>query len=1100
MGEREEIEVAIRNLESQRSALGDAVVDTAVAALREKLARPAGARPDGDALSGERKLVTILFSDLEGFTSLSERMDPEDLRALMNAYFERLRGVVVRHGGRVDKFIGDAIMALFGVPSATEEDPENAVRAALDMRQALGEFNADLERQRGFRLYQRIGVSTGTVIVASGAGEPETVTGIAVNVASRLQSLAPADGILISRDTYRHVRGVFDVVELEPVPVKGISEPLGVYLVEREKPRAFRLRARGVEGVETPTVGREVELDLLQKEFLEVVAGRCLRWTTVVADAGVGKSRLLYEFTRWQEVRPERVRIFKGRCEHSTEFAPYGLVRDLFAFRFEIRDDDDPPTARAKLERGLEAYLGARAAEAAPFVGHLIGLDYTADSRLRGILEDPRQIRERAFHHAARLLAAAGDGVAATSVIFEDIHWADEGSLDFIESLAHASPDCPMHLLCLARPTLYERRPGWGGAGPAHRRMDLAPLSPEASRTLAHAILCRLPEVPRSLWEMIVGRAGGYPLYLEEFVKMLVEEGVIEKGEGTWSLREEKLSQIATPPTLLGVLQARLDALPRPERDTLQMAAIVGSVFWDLAVEAVDDSGPPAAEILNILRAKELVFARSTSSFAGAVEYVFKHALLHDVAYEGILREVRQRQHARVAEWLIGMAGERAGQFAGLIAEHFDRAGMGGRAAEWFGRAGLRARDSYAPEAAIGYLRRSLSHPEGSGAAHRIPLLDALGEAELLQAHYAEAVEAYGEMEREAASANSGAALSRALGGQAWALDRLGDFRASFACADRAVEAAQAADAQPELSKALFRKGWAHFRLGEPGAVLELAHQALSFARSLGARRDEAFSLKLLGVAYVMQSRFDEAARYQRQALETFRSLGDRWGIANLLNNLGETLRQKGDFGAAVATFDEELGILREIGNRDGEIICLSNLGGAKVALRDFRAAETDLSLSLDLGQRQGGLAFVETFRFRAEARLGLGRAEDALEDALRALTLVQEAHGREDDGPVFRILGEVSSALGRPVGKGDAILDSDAWFARACESCSAAGSGPEGARTLRAWARCAGATDPARGADLRAQALDAFERLGMAEEARRLREEAAGYRSGGRS
>lgn len=1090
MGEREEIESAIRNLESQRGVLGDAVVDTALAALRDKLARPSPPRAEADGFSGERKLVTILFSDLEGFTSLSERMDPEDLRAIMNAYFERLRGVVVQHGGRVDKFIGDAVMALFGVPTATEEDPENAVRAALDMRRTLEEFNAGLERERGFRLRQRIGVNTGTVLVASGAGEPERVTGVAVNVASRLQSLAPSGGILISRDTYRHVRGVFDIVELEPVAVKGVSEPIGVYLVERQKPRAFRLQARGVEGVETPTVGREAELGSLREEFSEVVSERRLRWTTVVADAGVGKSRLLYEFTRWQEERPERIRLFKGRCERATELTPYGLLRDLLTFRFEIHDDDGAAEARAKLEAGLAKYLGDAAAEAAPFLGHLIGLDYTADPRLKGILEDPRQIRERAFRQGALLFAAAAADVDAVSVLLEDIHWADEGSLDFVEFLAEACNGAPIHLVCLARPTLFESRPSWGGGSPAHRRMDLAPLSPEASRALAQAILCRLPEVPGTLREMIVGRAGGYPLYLEEFVKMLVEEGVIEKGGGVWQLREERLRRISTPPTLLGVLQARLDALPRAEREALQMAAIVGSVFWDLAVAAVDPAAPPTAETLRTLRAKELIFSRSTSSFAGAVEYVFKHALLHDVAYGGILREVRQRHHARVAEWLLSVAGERAGQFAGLIAEHFDRAGLAGRAAEWFGRAGLRARDSYASEAAIGYLRKALGHRTDGFDTRRVPLLEALGEAELLQAHYAEAAEAYAAMEREASAAGDGAARARALCGIAWAQDRLGDFGASLARADEAVAAARGAGAGPELAKALFRKGWAHFRLGQPGAVLDLGGQALAVARTLGATRDEAFSLKLLGIGHAMESRFDEAERHQRQALETFRALGDRWGIANLLNNLGETLRQRGDIAGALGMYGEELAILREMGNRDGEIICLNNLGGAKVAIGDFADAEGALSASLELGHRQGGLGLIETHRFRAEARLGLGRIEEAREDALRALALYREAQSREDEGPLYRVLGEISSALGRPLGEDGSALGAEAWFERAADACRAAGSEPERARTLRAWARCASASDPARGAALRAEALDAFRKLGMTQEAERLRRE----------
>ena len=1099
MSEREEIESAIEKLEGQRAQLGDAVVHTSIAALKEKLRSlraPRDSRESGD-FTGMRKQVTVLFSDLAGFTALSETMDPEDLRAVMNEYFKKMKEAVALFGGSIEKFIGDAMMAIWGVPAAHEGDPENAVRAALAMRQALEELNAEFQRRYGIHLTQRIGINTGLVIASSREGASLRIVGSAVNVASRLESAAPAGGILISRDTYRHVKGLFDLVELEPITVKGVSAPVPVYLVEKEKPRVFRLTLRGVEGIETPMVGREAEMASIQEAFLDVVRNRRLRVITVSGEAGVGKSRLLYEFTNWLELRPEIVRFFKGRIDRPTGLSPYALMKDLFSYRFEIRDDDSPESARGKFERGVASFMGQESQAQAHFLGHLLGFDFSASPHIRGIVNEPQQFRDRAFSFASQLFDAAGRGAAAAALFLEDLHWADDGSLDLVEHLATARSSSPLLIVCLARPSLFERRPRWCLEPEGHLHLHLKPLDREQSHKLVGEILCRLPTVPHELEDIVVGQAEGFPFYLEEFIKMLIEEGVILKGGGRWEVARGRLSQLRVPPTLTGVLQARLDGLPKDEKETLQMAAIVGRVFWDRAVAHVGpDAGKREApgKLLRALQEKELIFERSASTFTRAKEYAFKHPLLHDVAYESVLKKVRQRYHAQVAAWLIAESGDRAAQLAGLIGEHFELAGELAQAAGWHETAGRRAKDTHAPEAAVAYFQRALSFmPSPSGPEsqkRRTDLLGELGETLLLKAQYQEAVQTFKSMLQGTEAAGDPLGQANALNGLSWAQDCLGDYHAALESALKAEGIAREAGARAEVARALFRRGWALYRMGKAEAVMELGEQALALSSELEARRDVAFSLKLLGIAHLLTGKFSEARKYQEKALELFEEMGDRWGVANILNNLGESARTQGDYGTAVVTFDREMAILREIGNRDGEIICLNNLGAAKCALRQYAAAEEDLCHSIMLSENLGNPPLCETVRFLAEVRMGQERKQEALDSARRALEMARKSGVQEDLGGAYRALGVVAAARGPVPGPDGLPIDASACFEESAKAYLTVGSEADRARTLREWSRYETRSgNKKRGHELWGEALSIFRRLGLALEVQRMEE-----------
>jgi predicted ATPase/class 3 adenylate cyclase len=1064
MNERTQLEQAIAALEGQRAILSDAVVNAALAPMREKLAALRAQQPTGQ----ERKLVTVLFADVSGFTAMSETMDPEEVSATMNALWARLDTAITAQGGTIDKHIGDAIMALFGAPTAHEDDPERAIRAALAMQAELHDFNS-VERLT-VPLRMRIGINTGIALLGEvGTTAEYTAMGDTVNLASRLEHAAPVGGILISHDTYRHVRGVFEVLSLDPISVKGKAEPVQVYVVRAAKPRAFRVSTRGVEGVETRTIGREAELRQLQLALFAARDGQP-QLVSVVAEAGVGKSRLLYEFNNWIDLLAEHTLLFRGRATQEMINLPYALIRNLLASRFEIQESDPAAVAREKLERGLLEFIGAGAVEQVHFIGHLIGLDFANSPYLQGIRADARQIHDRAFHYVTQFFAAAARRHPVV-IMLEDIHWADNGSLDLIEHVLHEQPEMRLLVVDLTRPGLFERRPGWGEGPLTHTRLDLHPLSKQNSRQLIAEILHKAAEIPPQLEDLILSRVEGNPFYIEELIKMLIEDAVIVTDEDNWRVELDRLEIARVPATLTGVLQARLDVLSSSERAVLQQAAVVGRVFWSNVVERLrspdelQGAPPPApVERLSALNRKELIFERPISAFAEAHEYIFKHAILHDVTYESVLKRLRRAYHAQVAESLIELSGERAGEYAGRIGEHFERAGMAAPAAEWYGRAGQQARDTYAPEVAITYYQKAIElwadTPDAPAAEQRFEIYEGLGNMLVARARYAEALSVHAAMRQEAEPTGDSRALARAWYGLSMVQGHQSDYRAAIESATQAEAAARAAGAHRELAMALRMHGWSLSRLGDAETALALGEQMLALTVEIDDRREMARSLNLLGIAHNMLGHYQQAERCLEQALDICQALDDRWQVMDLLNNLGVIAQARGDYRAAFGRFQDALNMARTIGHRDGELVFLSNLGEAHIRLGEYQAAESNLRRVIQMARAAGSDGFSDTYVYLAEACLGQGNLADALAAARRALALGQSEEAQEYISAAWRALGMVASRLPEPIaiesqeGCPPECYDAPACFAQSLRICTETGIEGERARTLWAWAR----------------------------------------------
>jgi class 3 adenylate cyclase len=597
----------------------------------------------------ERKIVTVLFVDLVGFTARADHLDPEDVRAILTPYYARLRSEIESFGGTVEKFIGDAVVGVFGAPIAHGDDPERAVRAALSVRDAIAAMN---ESDRELDLQIRLAVNTGEAIVSLGA-RPELgegmVAGDVINTASRLQSSAPTNGILVGEATYRATRGCTEYREVEPMMVKGkdtavrgwLAIGIGVGPGERSV-------------APVPLVGRVRETAALQRIFEGVVAEQRPHLTTVFGEAGVGKTRLAAEFTG--ELELGGIRVLRGRSLPYGEKTLHGPFTQQVKQFAGIFASDDVVSAREKLNVAVAPLgFGDDADEVTGHVALLIGLGH----------DDEVADRQALFFAARRFVEAVALN-SPTVLLFEDLHWADAGTFDFLEVLASRMRHSPVMLLALTRPDVLLSHPGWGGGLPAYSALSLEALSPEDSRLLAAGLLRSEPTSATS--RRVAETAEGNPLFIEELAASVAE-----------------VSAAAThnlPTTIRELVSARIDALPVTERRVLLAAAAIGKIFWRGALESIDPGETELSEALDSLEAHDLIRRESSSWIEGDEQFIFKHVLIREVAYATLPRTTRKERHAAVAEFLEASTGGAAAT-ATALAVHWREAGEPERALKY---------------------------------------------------------------------------------------------------------------------------------------------------------------------------------------------------------------------------------------------------------------------------------------------------------------------------------------------------------------------------------------------------------------------------------
>lgn len=970
MNDRQQLETAIAALEAKRSLVGDAVTDAALAPMRERLA---GIHEHEQSL----RQVTVLFMDVVGSTALSRQLDPEDIQAIVDGALRRFTGIVNDHQGRVLQYAGDSLLAVFGTRESREDDPERAVRCGLAIVREAQQIGAEVRAtSRGGDFNVRVGIHTGSVLLGGGVDAASSIRGIAVNIAARMEQTAPVGGVRISHETQHHVRGKFDLTDEPPIVVKGFVEPMRSHLVLRATPRSLRTVGRGIEGVFAPMVGREAELAKLTEAYETVRNEGKLMLVTVSGDPGLGKNRLMVEFEHWIERNHAASVRLHGRSQPYSNSVPYGLLRDLLAWHFEILDSDPQALAQTKLTQGLASRFGEGSADQAAPVGRLIGFDYSANVHITGIEGDGRKIRDRAFRVMAQYLRLLNrDSSAPVVLLFDDLHWADDGSLDFINHIASACQDTPILLVCLTRPTLFERRPLWCSGRDNHQRIDLAPLSRRSSRELAEALLARLVSVPPALRDLVTSSAEGNPYFVEELIGMMMDDGVIVAEGEHWHVNADRLLQVRVPSTLAGVLQARLDALPPQELATLQHASVIGHVFWD---EALQRMAPVASEVLEGLMRRDLARGRDTSAFDGTHEYVFKHHLLHKVTYDSVLKRDKREQHRLTAEWLVARSGERASEYHGVIADHFEKAGDTANAILYLRKAASDAAGAYAVEVALGYFDRALALMPESPERFDVLLkrLVTVFNRRVGEAHERNLVE----MEALAEVLNDDSRRALAASFRVTYLACLGDLPATSAAAVKALAYAKSSGNTAAAMRAHNQWGHALSSAGEVAAAQEQIEQGLALARSFGNWSGEASALNLLSRIANSLGRYGEARRYLVAARELAQRNGDQ-GWANwLLCSLAENDLSIGHCEGATEQLLAVLKAFQAIGWPEAEAQVTVHLARSAYLRAKFTEAAKWLDQALETDPGNEELDFQALHQFlRGDVHAAMGNAQQAV-------------------------------------------------------------------------------------------------------------------------
>jgi len=924
------------------------------------------------ALQGERKQVTVLFVDVSGFTSLSERLDPEDVHGLMSRAFELMLAEVHRNEGTVNQFLGDGIMALFGAPIAHEDHARRAVRAALGIERALAGYQRELT-PRGITFRARQGLNTGLVVVGSIGGDLRmdyTAVGDTTNVAARLQQTGEPGRITISEATHRLVRGYFETRRIGDIHLKGKAEPVSAWEIVGEHETRTRLEVESERGL-TPFVGRERELTRLLDAFEQARAGEG-QAVFLVGEAGIGKSRLLIELRRrvgdraaWQE----------GHCLSFGSAMAFHPLLDLVRRRFGIEETDDEAAIGAKIERGV-AETGEDPAPVAPYLRALLSVN-PGDSEVRAM--SPAQRRGETFEAVRRLLVRAAERQPQVLVI-EDLHWMDSASEQFLATLVDSIPALRVLLI-------FTYRPGYAnpfGERSYFTRIVPAALSAEDSARMAAAVLDAdgLPDALRSL---IGAKGEGNPFYVEELVKSLEESGVLRR-EGGRLILSQPLAALAIPGSIHDVIAARIDRLADAPKRVLQLAAVIGREFTRRLVDRLAEIRERTDDFLRELTALELILERRLYP---ELAYMFKHALTQDVAYDSLLVQRRRELHALVGRAIEELYGDRVTEHHEMLAHHFSKAEDWPRALDYLIKAAEKASQAFGLRQALALYGDALV-----AAGH---LEDRVPAATLIAIHRARAdlfwglgefVNSRDEAERLVALTgrlHDRPAEAGALVQVASALQWIEDFPTAHERVREAIEIAEAVGAQGPLAGGLYIRGYMNAVNGRLDVAETDLGRALEIGRSMGDANRQALVLHLIALKRGWQGQFRESLVLGDEGIRLARQHRLAIPLLRCLWNQGIACHEMGHHDRALAVLAEGLALAEKLGDDAYISRYLNTVGFVRIDCGDFAAG-------IELSER--------SYEVTAESsRAGHGTGAE------------RRAFIRNNEADVFLALGELSAA-----------------------------------------------------------------------------------------
>ncbi len=912
-------------------------------------------------IEGERKQVTVIFADISGFTALNDAAkspaEVEQVVRLINLCLQELSQAIFEFDGYIDKYIGDAIMAVFGAPRAHEDDPERALRAALAMKERLEQFNQNPPMPLPEALGIHMGINTGTVIagmVGTDRKRSYTVMGDAVNVASRLEGVSERGEILISESTYNLTNRIFVFKEREEIRVKGKREPLKIW--ELEAARDLSQTQRGLTGMEAPLIGREYELQNLLNHYQKLYEQQG-SIVVITGEAGLGKSRLISDFrklvNRVEEEHNERAKplwLFGRGLSYRQSFANRLLV-DILHRYLDLPENPDDSLVRLRLEAMGQELFGARAGEVVPYLAALLGLKLDEQVAANLPLNDPYLMQQRTF-------LAMGEWVESQArqrpviMVFEDLHWADPSSVHLIEYLFSLTLYMPLAIICVTRPD--RESTFWNVKLQAARdyanhftELTLWPLTDEESRQLIKHLL-KIDQMPADSEQLLLNRAEGNPLFLEEVLRSLIEEGMIKPVDGHWEITRS-ISEIDIPNTLQGVLTARIDRLDESVKRVLQIAAVIGRVFPRFVLAPIVNEPEILEKALEELELAELIKVRTREP---EPEYMFKHFLTHETAYNSLLHQQRSLIHKQIGDYMSRLYWQLGEEYAAIVAEHYCRSETWPRALRYLHRAGDAAVQSFANTQAVEFYSRALE------------VANILGQE------------------------SDQATVLAVLEGRARILTRLGEPQKAIEDYKAMLALAKQLDNNSVQMRALNGIGSLHASHYDFSQASEFFREALEVSRRIGDERGIADTLSQLGNFYYNMGELGLATQCYREASDISANVQDEARRIEAEDGLAKIMIEQGEISASIARYEEIINIRRRLGYRTGLMNSLSSLLVAQTFGADYESAQVTAEEILDLHQKSGDryrVPFVKYYQAFGQLYQGeLGQADKNLQEGLR--------------------------------------------------------------------------------------------------------------------
>jgi class 3 adenylate cyclase/tetratricopeptide (TPR) repeat protein len=999
----------------------------------------------------ERKPVTVLFADLAGSTELATRHDPEHLRALLAAFFEEMRQQIEAFGGTVEKYAGDAIMAVFGVPRVNEDDAERAVRAAMAMSDSLAQLNPLFEQEYGVRLALRVGVATGEAVAAAGTVHEFMVTGEVANLAARLQSTT--DGIVVSQETHQLLGALLVAEPLPALSLKGFPAPVTAYRVRGMRP--LEGRSRGVPGLSSPVVGRVQEMSTLRSCVDDLGRGRG-QVVVMIGEAGIGKSRLKIEI---RESLPDGMRWLEGRCQSYTQSTSYAPVVQILRSALGLGAADPQAIARTKFRAALRTLAGSRADETQPALARLLSVDL-APAHAEAGPPDPRALQSQIVL-ATRILLEGLVSRGPVVLALEDLHWADAASVELLSVILELTDSLPLMILVTCRPETDGE--AWAfrfhvEKNYPHRLTEirLGPLAAADGRRLVDNLL-HMSDLPEALRGRMLERSEGNPFFLEEIIRELIDSGVLHRSADGWAAATD-VERLGIPTTLRGVLAARIDRLAPAAKAALQRASVVGRFFTYRELQALSEAGEDLDRPLAQLLRADLIRERARSPER---QYMFKHALTQDAAYAGLLAGPRRALHGAMARHLEAGGADVAAEQAAVLAHHWYQAEEWERALDYSVRAAAHARALYARPEAIGHHWQALDLlgrlPQSS--ARRRTYVEVVGHLVGLPGF------ARNETERQKAVEHLGEAVRVAE-----ELDDVGllvqvESLHGFIALDetllkRAVERARGARALDAEAVALARYigflGWAG-RLDEA-----LAHTArvIELYGALGNRFEEAFSMTGGGRCWASRAgRLGDALAHAARASEIAGELDDS-RLKAWRAMVAEPYYYKGLWRELAEEAEKSLPIAWEIGEHTVIVYVSAWLGLVQLRLGHRDEARRLITRCLAWAEsRLAGVPFALSYASTARALVHLadGELPEALTRARSGLSLGERSRAPLEQGAAWRAIGQIHEAMGNHD-------DADAAYRRSLGLLEPVKALPELGQSLLAYGRFKLVTDPVEG------------------------------------